>query len=112
MRVSSVTRAVVVRNKQGLHARPARLIVDQATRFSARVEIVRGGQRINAKSILDIMTLGATHGTQLLLEAEGDDADHAVQTLAVLIESELDQDATPGPADGAPPAGYDQKSGE
>lgn len=93
MSSSPVTKTVVVQHAQGLHARPAELVAREAMRFSSRVEIVRDSQRIDAKSILNILTLGATQGTQLSLEAVGEDAAQAVQALALLVEGEFEEPA-------------------
>lgn len=71
-------------------------------RFAARVEIVRDGVRIDAKSILNILTLGATQGTELIVEANGDDAAAAVEELARLVEGDFpEDDPHSGPSTGA-----------
>ncbi len=86
---SPVQRVVVVPNKQGMHARPAELFVRRAQQFQAKIEIVRDGYRIEAKSIMNLLMLGATQGTELTLEAEGEDAQAAVDTLAEVVEKEF-----------------------
>jgi len=73
-------------NPQGLHARPADLFVTVASRFDASVEVVKNGERVDGKSILDILTLAATNGTQLSIEATGHDAEAAAEALVQLIE--------------------------
>ena len=80
------TRPVTVVNPQGFHARPAHLFVKLAASFSCQVEIVKGNEVINGKSILDLLTLGAGNGTTLTLRACGPDADSAVEALARLVE--------------------------
>jgi phosphocarrier protein HPr len=82
-----VQRVVVIRNEQGLHARPAEQFVRLAMKFESKIEIVREGHRVEAKSIMDLLTLGAAKGTELTLEAEGSDAQAAVDALAQLVES-------------------------
>ena len=82
---TTASREVVVNNRQGFHARPANLFVQTAMRFQAQVFVVKEKERINGKSILDLLTLGAQHGTRLRLEAEGDDAAEAVVALEQLI---------------------------
>ena len=72
-------------NSLGLHARPAMQLVDVASRFTAQIEIARADQRVDAKSIMQVMTLAATQGTKLTLTAHGDDAAQAVAALAELI---------------------------
>jgi phosphocarrier protein HPr len=80
------TRSVLVLNPQGFHARPAHLFVKLALSFQCQVEIVKGNERINGKSILDLLTLGAGNGTTLTLQANGPDAAAAVEALAKLVE--------------------------
>jgi phosphocarrier protein HPr len=77
---------VTVINPQGFHARPAHLFVKLAGQYQATVEIVKGNEVINGKSILDLLTLGAGNGTTLTLRACGPDAHDAVAALATLVE--------------------------
>jgi phosphotransferase system HPr (HPr) family protein len=58
-----------------------------ARQFQSRIELVRNDRRVQASSIIDLLTLGAAQGTELILEAEGDDAEAAVEALAKLVES-------------------------
>ncbi|MBN1851409.1 MAG: HPr family phosphocarrier protein [Pirellulales bacterium] len=81
----SATRSVCVTNLRGLHARPAELIAKRAMEFKSKIEIIRDGHRVDAKSILHILTLGAECGTELILEAQGTDAERAIDALAELI---------------------------
>ena len=80
-----VVQDVQVPNSLGLHARPAMQLVDLANRFTADIEIAKAGQRVDAKSIMQVMTLAATQGTTLTLTACGNDAPKAVAALAGLI---------------------------
>ena len=80
------TRTVIVNNPQGLHARPAELLARRALDFECQIEVIKDDMRVDAKSILHILTLGATQGTQLILEARGDDAQQAVDALVALID--------------------------
>ena len=80
------TRPVTVVNPQGFHARPAHLFVKLAASFQSQVEILKGNEIINGKSILDLLTLGAGNGTTLTLRASGPDAQAAVDALAELVE--------------------------
>jgi phosphocarrier protein HPr len=82
----TATRCVTVVNPQGFHARPAHLFVKLAGQFQATVEIRKGNECINGKSILDLLTLGAGNGTTLTLQASGPDAEDAVAALAALVE--------------------------
>jgi len=91
------TRSVTVINPQGFHARPAHLFVKLAASFPCQIEIVKGNEVINGKSILDLLTLGAGNGTTLTLRANGPDAQEAVEALARLIEGGFGEAA---PAEG------------
>jgi phosphocarrier protein len=83
------TRHAVVRHAQGLHARPAELVARLARQFEATTTLCVGSQRIDAKSILDVLTLGAAAGTKIQVETHGADADQAADELVRLLESEF-----------------------
>ncbi len=76
----------VIQNKQGLHARPAALLVQTANKFKSDVEIQKGRQKVNGKSIMGIMTLAAGAGTALTIRTTGDDAQAAMDEIARLID--------------------------
>lgn len=77
----ALCRTVVVSNPQGLHARPADLLVRLANQFGSTILIGRGGEMVDCKSILSLLTLGAAPGTELSLTAEGDDAKNAIDSI-------------------------------
>ncbi len=81
---------VIVRNKTGLHARPAALFVQKANQFKSDISIVKGTQDVNAKSIMGVMSLGASQGSEILIKAKGEDAQQAVNALAKLLDSLTD----------------------
>ena len=87
----TVVRTVVIRNEQGLHARPADLFVRTAMKFKSDVAVVKGSLRVDGKSILDVLTLGATQDTELTLEASGPDAESVLDALAELVEGEFNE---------------------
>ena len=87
-----IQKTVVVSNPQGLHARPAELFSRLALQFEADIEVIRDGLRIDAKSILSVLTLGAAQGTALVLEARGTDAEKAVDALERLVVSDFKAD--------------------
>jgi phosphocarrier protein HPr len=91
MSESKSCRTVMVINPQGVHARPADLIVKAANRFQSTVEIIKGHERVDAKSILAIFTLAALPGTELVIEADGPDAADAVKALCELFERGFDE---------------------
>ncbi len=75
---------LVVHNKVGLHARPAALFVQTASRFKSAITVWNGDRHANAKSMLNVLTLGVLSGTTIRVTAEGEDAEQALQALADL----------------------------
>ena len=82
-------RSVQILNKNGLHARPAAEIVKISARFQSDVTIIRDGTEVNGKSIMGVMMLAAECGSTLILRAEGDDAEAALEALAGLIQNKF-----------------------
>lgn len=89
-----VRREVVITNEQGLHARPAQLLARLALQYESIIEFIRDSQRVDAKSILHLLTLGADQGTELIIEAKGPDAEEALNAIARLVENEFASDET------------------
>ena len=88
-------RRVVVGSKVGLHARPAALFVQAATAAPVPVTIAKdGGEPVNARSILSVLALDARGGDEVVIAAEGEGADAALDALVVLLET--DHDAAEG----------------
>jgi len=85
-------RDVVIRNRQGLHARPVMQFVDIANEYEAAISVCKGDQTVDGKSPMEMMLLEATQGTSLRLEAQGLDAAEAVEALTELIERGFDED--------------------
>jgi phosphocarrier protein len=75
-----------IQNKLGLHLRAAAAFVKVAERFKSEVSVERDGTRANGKSIIALVTLAASIGTQIRIVAEGPDAEDAVSALAALVE--------------------------
>jgi phosphotransferase system HPr (HPr) family protein len=87
---------LVVRNPSGLHARPAALFVRTAGQFGAKVSVSNPGAGkgpVDAKSILSVLTLGVSSGTEIEVSADGDDADAAIAAIRDAVESGLGEDA-------------------
>ena len=82
----TVTREVVVGIPEGLHARPADLLAREARRWQSRIELIGAAQRVDGKSILDVLTLAAEAGTRLVVEATGPDAEKAVEAIGRLFD--------------------------
>jgi phosphocarrier protein len=79
---------LIVKNKQGLHARPAALFVQVANKFDARITVKHGREEVNGKSVMGILMLGAGKGSQIVIEAEGDDAHKAILELENIVTNE------------------------
>ena len=81
---------VVIKNKLGLHARPAATFVQIANKFDCDISVKRGNQEVNGKSIMGILMLAAGKGTKILLKAEGPDSHAAIHELEKLLSGEFD----------------------
>ena len=85
------TRTVTIASSVGLHARPAALFVEAASASGLDVEIAKPGEDpVDATSILGVMALGARHGEEVVLTAEGDGADETLDPLVELLSRDLD----------------------
>ncbi len=80
---------VIVRNEVGLHARPAKNLVTELNKYRSEVYIEKDGYRVNAKSIIGVLTLAAVKGTELLVTAEGDDAEEVLEVVDRLFREYL-----------------------
>ncbi|MCL2267465.1 MAG: HPr family phosphocarrier protein [Treponema sp.] len=87
-----IERAIKVINRAGIHARPSALLVQTTKNFNSNVFIQKGSDQINAKSIMGIITLGASYGTELKIIAEGDDEEAAIEALVKLFESKFEEE--------------------
>lgn len=83
-----ITKVVTVNLKTGLQARQAALFVQEANRYSADLFIEKDEKKVNAKSIMGIMSLAIASGTEVTLFADGNDAEVAINALATIIENE------------------------
>lgn len=81
-----------IRNKLGLHARAAALLVKNANRFVSEVILEKDGLGVNGKSIMGILMLAATKGSRITLKVEGKDANQAIQILGKLIENKFGEE--------------------
>src|SRR5687768_9697388 len=84
-----VSRVVIVKNREGLHARPAHILAKTASEFQSLIEITKGGESVDGKSILSILTLAAEEGTELVVTARGADADVAIEAIVRLFLNEF-----------------------
>ena len=91
----SAARDIIVSNKLGLHARPAMQFVDLANQFLSAVLVKKGGEepeQADGKSVMQMIILAATEGTPLRIEAEGPDAEDAVDKLAALFANKFGEE--------------------
>ena len=81
-----------IENKTGIHARPASVFVQTASKFKSKVQIKAKGKTVDAKSILMIMSMGLTKGTEITLSAEGPDEADAVAALKKLVDDKFGEE--------------------
>jgi phosphocarrier protein len=83
---------VTIANRAGIHARPAAMVVQASKDFLSNIYFEKDNDRINAKSIMGILTLGASYGAELNIIAEGEDEQEAVDTLVRLFQSKFEEE--------------------
>ncbi len=93
----ALRRKVIVQNEVGLHARPAKNLVSELNKYIADVYIEKDGYRINAKSIIGVLTLAAVKGTELMVIAEGEDAEQVLETVQHMFEKGFGEDPKVSP---------------
>ena len=82
---------VVVQNQVGLHARPATFFIQKANEFKSSIWVEKEDRRVNAKSLLGVLSLGIVKGTAITIIADGADEDAAIATLSELIDSDFSE---------------------
>ncbi|MBN1869458.1 MAG: HPr family phosphocarrier protein [Candidatus Omnitrophica bacterium] len=83
--MARIVKEIVVKNAQGLHARPAALFVQIASRYNSEVTIQKDDERVNGKSIMGLLMLGVQPGVKVILDVEGEDADKVLPELEELL---------------------------
>ena len=76
-------------NEEGMHARPAGVLVKRVGQFKSKIELISNGKTVNAKSLLSIMSLGLTAQSEFTVKAEGDDADAAIKSIEELVQNKF-----------------------
>jgi phosphocarrier protein HPr len=89
--MSKVVKKLEITNKLGLHARAAALLVQTVNKFSAQVSLSKDGQTADGRSIMGVLTLAATQGSKVQVEASGDDAERAVKAIEKLFDSRFNE---------------------
>ncbi len=83
--MSKIKKKLVIKNKQGLHARPASLFVQIANKYVSNIKVKKGKQKVSGKSIMGILTLEANKGSEIIIEIEGEDAHEALEDLKKFV---------------------------
>lgn len=83
---------IEIKNKLGLHARPAAMFVRIANQFSSEITVEKDNEQVNGKSIMGLMMLAAGCGSILVVTAQGDDAEDALKALSELAERKFDEE--------------------
>ena len=76
---------VIIPNKLGLHARAAAIFSKQASEFSSRIEVINNRMKVNGKSIMELLTIAAVKGCNIIIRADGDDEERAIDALVSLV---------------------------
>ena len=85
------SKEVVVNNQVGLHARPATFFIQKANEYKSSIWVEKEDRRVNAKSLLGVLSLGIVKGTGITLIADGPDEEEAISTLEGMIESDFNE---------------------
>ena len=86
-----ISKEVVINNQVGLHARPATFFIQKANEFKSSIWVEKEDRRVNAKSLLGVLSLGIVKGTMVTLIADGADEEEAIDTLSALIDSDFSE---------------------
>lgn len=87
-----ISRNITVKNKTGIHARPASLFVSTASKFKSSITLENNGKKGNAKSMINILGLCISAGSEITIAAEGEDEAQAVEALVKLVESKFGEE--------------------
>jgi phosphocarrier protein HPr len=86
-----ISKNITIINKLGLHARAASKLVNCASQFESEVLIDKQGNKVNAKSIMGVMMLAASKGTEICLEVDGSDESRCIEAISTLIANRFDE---------------------
>lgn len=87
-----VEHKVTIKNRAGIHARPSAMLVQAAKDFKSNIYLEKGTDRINGKSIMGILTLGASYGTEITVIAEGEDEQTALEAMVRLFDLKFEEE--------------------
>jgi phosphocarrier protein HPr len=83
---------VIIPNKRGLHARASAKVVEASARFESEIHIIKDGQKVNGRSIMGLMMLAASIGSEVEITAEGPDAAEAMKAILALVEAKFGEE--------------------
>jgi phosphocarrier protein HPr len=89
--MSKVVKKLEIKNKLGLHARAAALLVQTVNKFDAQVSFFKDGQTADGRSIMGVLTLAATQGSKILIEASGEEAERVVRAIEKLVDNKFNE---------------------
>jgi phosphocarrier protein HPr len=92
LNAGQISRTALIKNQRGLHARAAAKFVKVAGAFEAEITVSRSGQSVSGRSIMGLMMLAAATGSEIRLEAEGTDAEAALDAICALVDAKFDED--------------------
>ena len=87
-----VEKEVIIMNRAGVHARPAALLVQTANKYQSKILLEKGTEKINGKSIMGVISLGATYKTSIKISVEGIDEQEALDALVKLFEKKFEEE--------------------
>lgn len=90
--VAVTEKTFTIKNRLGLHARPAALFVQESAKFRSRIFVVKDGVEVNGKSVMGLMLLAAESGSKLHIKADGPDEAQALEALARIFEAKFNED--------------------
>jgi phosphocarrier protein len=89
--MTKIVKKLEIKNRLGLHARAAALLVQTVNKFSAQVSVSKDGQTADGRSIMGVLTLAATQGSKIHIEANGEDAEKVVKALEKLLDNRFNE---------------------
>jgi phosphocarrier protein len=87
-----VEQVVTIQNRAGIHARPSAMLVQTAKDFKSNIYLEKGNDRINGKSIMGILTLGASYGVEIKIITEGEDEQAALEAMVKLFNQKFEEE--------------------
>lgn len=87
-----IKKEVIIKNKAGIHARPASILVNEAMKYTSDIYLEKGKEKIDCKSILNVMMLAATYGSKITVYVDGDDEEDALSAITKILETDFEEE--------------------